>query len=336
MLAYILALVVGLSSIALYMAAFFFPEVHRKHDFLWSGLGMFYALVLWVCAGRITGGVLLGQTASVVLLGWMGWQMLALRRQVAPVDQQTAIPTAAEWQAALSQAWAGLSSSKSIAPIAQPIGNLLAKLVAWIEALVATTTAPTPPPPKVEPDPYVPLTPADFADAKRATVSSPAIEPSPKTVAANQTIVADVTPVQTDATVRLKNKTPPKEKVQPQESVLTGITKQVQNAFKGLSGKQESKPVYVRKQFRTPDAEPKTPIETEAADVKESSSHAVSDFTPHEPSLIEEQAFVEEQAILEVMDATIAEADANSEVDAKDLAASPDSRAEHSDSASPS
>jgi hypothetical protein len=93
MLAYILALVIGLGSFAMYMAAFFFPEVHRKNDFIWSGVGLFYALVLWVCAGRITGGVLLGQTASVVLLGWFAWQTLTLRRAIASPEQQTPIPT---------------------------------------------------------------------------------------------------------------------------------------------------------------------------------------------------------------------------------------------------
>uniref|UniRef100_A0ACD5GY64 Ycf66 family protein n=1 Tax=Desertifilum tharense IPPAS B-1220 TaxID=1781255 RepID=A0ACD5GY64_9CYAN len=33
----------------------FFPEVYRKGDFIWSGVGLFYALVLWVCAGQIRG-----------------------------------------------------------------------------------------------------------------------------------------------------------------------------------------------------------------------------------------------------------------------------------------
>lgn len=93
MLAYVLALVIGLGSLAMYMAAFFFPEVHRKNDFIWSGVGLFYALVLWVCAGRITGGVLLGQTASVVLLGWFAMQTLSLRRAIAFPEQQTPIPT---------------------------------------------------------------------------------------------------------------------------------------------------------------------------------------------------------------------------------------------------
>ncbi|AKG20741.1 Ycf66 family protein [Calothrix sp. 336/3] len=92
MLAHFLALAVGLGSIAIYMAAFFFPEIHRKNDFIWSGVGFFYALVLWVFAQRITGGLLLGHVASVALLGWLGGQTLVLRRQVIPKAQQTPIP----------------------------------------------------------------------------------------------------------------------------------------------------------------------------------------------------------------------------------------------------
>lgn len=91
MLAYVLALVIGLGSLGMYLAAFFFPEVHRKEDFIWSGIGLFYALVLWVCAGRITGGVLLGQTASVALLGWFGWQTLTLRRELTSPEHRTPI-----------------------------------------------------------------------------------------------------------------------------------------------------------------------------------------------------------------------------------------------------
>jgi Ycf66 protein N-terminus len=95
MLAYFLALAVGLGSFSIYIAAFFFPEVHRKSDFAWSGVGLFYALILWACAGRITGALLLGQMAGVAMLGWLAWETLSLRRQVTPLAQQTPIPGSA-------------------------------------------------------------------------------------------------------------------------------------------------------------------------------------------------------------------------------------------------
>ena len=100
MLAHILALTVGLGSIAIYLVAFFFPEIHRKNDFIWSGVGFFYALVLWIFAHRITGGLLLGHIASVALLGWLGWQTFSLRRQLTPQVLKTPIPSAPEVKAA--------------------------------------------------------------------------------------------------------------------------------------------------------------------------------------------------------------------------------------------
>ena len=93
MLAYILAVLVGTGSVGLYISAFFFPEIHRKQDFIWSGVGFFYALVLWIYARQETGGILLGQTTSVALLSWLAWQTLTLRRQLVPVSQQTPIPS---------------------------------------------------------------------------------------------------------------------------------------------------------------------------------------------------------------------------------------------------
>jgi hypothetical protein len=92
MLAYILAILVGSGSVGLYIAAFFFPEIHRKNDFIWSGVGFFYALFLWIYARQITGGILVGQTASVALIGWFVWQTVKLRRQIVPVNQQTPLP----------------------------------------------------------------------------------------------------------------------------------------------------------------------------------------------------------------------------------------------------
>ncbi|MEZ2277329.1 MAG: Ycf66 family protein [Microcoleus sp.] len=112
MLAYFLALAVGLGSFSIYMAAFFFPEVHRKSDFAWSGVGLFYALILWACAGRITGALLLGQMAAVALLGWFAWETLSLRRQVTPIAQQTPIPQSVNLPGGMGGALTGMFAKK--------------------------------------------------------------------------------------------------------------------------------------------------------------------------------------------------------------------------------
>lgn len=133
MLAYILALAVGLGSLGIYLAAFFLPEIHRKIDFYWSGVGLFYALMLWVCAGRLTGGVLLGQIAAVSLLGWFCWQTLTLRRQLVPSQQQTELPTTAELQSKMS----GLLTS-----VKDKIPGIASKSKQPKKASVANTTVP--------------------------------------------------------------------------------------------------------------------------------------------------------------------------------------------------
>lgn len=103
MLAHLLALAVALGSFLLYFSAFFFPEIHRKSDFYWSGFGLFYGLVLWICAGRITGGVLLGTIASTALLLWFGTQTLILRRAlVSPAEKTSVSQTIANRLQALS------------------------------------------------------------------------------------------------------------------------------------------------------------------------------------------------------------------------------------------
>ncbi len=115
MLAYILAVLVGTGSVGLYIAAFFLPEIHRKQDFIWSGVGCFYALTLWIYARQVTGGIIVGQTASVALLGWFAWQTIKLRRQLVPVNQQTPLPTKTQIQAQL-----GLKPSPATKTLAQP------------------------------------------------------------------------------------------------------------------------------------------------------------------------------------------------------------------------
>ena len=83
MLSYALAIAIAISSLVLFSTAFFMSDLHRQDDFLWSGVGLFYALVLWYCAKNITGAVLLGQAAATILLVSYNWQTLKLRKAIA-------------------------------------------------------------------------------------------------------------------------------------------------------------------------------------------------------------------------------------------------------------
>jgi hypothetical protein len=93
MLAFILAIAVALASVIFFLSAFFAPKLHRQDDFFWSGVGFFYALVLWVCARRLTGGVLLGQLAAVTLILGFAWQTLRLRGAIANGETTLEVPS---------------------------------------------------------------------------------------------------------------------------------------------------------------------------------------------------------------------------------------------------
>lgn len=82
MLSYALAIAVAISSLILFSTAFLMSKIHRKDDFLWGAVGLFYALVLWYCARNITGTVLLGQAAASVLVVSYSWQIIKLRRVI--------------------------------------------------------------------------------------------------------------------------------------------------------------------------------------------------------------------------------------------------------------
>ena len=88
MLAYILSVTAGLASLFLYFAAFFLPRLHRKDDFFWSGLGLFYSLSLWVYADKLTGGFLLGQLCILTLILSFGWQNFRLRNNFLNSEQK--------------------------------------------------------------------------------------------------------------------------------------------------------------------------------------------------------------------------------------------------------
>ncbi|TBR59939.1 hypothetical protein BLD44_021860 [Mastigocladus laminosus UU774] len=146
MLANVLALTVGLGSIAIYLAAFFFPEIHRKNDFIWSGVGLFYALMLWVFAPRITGGLLLGHIASVALLVWFGWQTLSLRRQLAPSAQQTPVPSTEAVQNTIQEQVTKLSLPQRLGQIQSSIGGIFSGAKNRVQETVSKKTPETPQP----------------------------------------------------------------------------------------------------------------------------------------------------------------------------------------------
>lgn len=133
---HLLALIVGLGSLAIYLTAFFFPEVHRKNDFYWSGVGLFYALVLWVFAPRIGGWFFLGQLAAAALLFWFGWQTFSLRRQVTPAMEQTPIPSTEDIKD-------NLSLPERLGGLIKNVGNILPGQKNQAETPTATQPTPT-------------------------------------------------------------------------------------------------------------------------------------------------------------------------------------------------
>jgi hypothetical protein len=213
MLAYLLALVIGFGSLAIYLSAFFFPEIHRKNDFIWSGVGLFYALVLWIFASRITGGLLLGHVASVALLVWFGWQTLSLRRQLAPAGQQTPLPSPElikiSFQSQMSKFSVKEKFGQLSSFVAGVFGGAKAKIQQTVnkkpviktaeEILQTTPTEATPP--SVLPDQSVTATPAITTESLSAdTLSeSPILEvvevaPTPPTFMEEEQVIPPTAP----------------------------------------------------------------------------------------------------------------------------------------------
>ncbi|MEB3159818.1 MAG: Ycf66 family protein [Synechocystis sp.] len=140
MLALMLSSVVGSASLVFFFSAFFAPKLHRKDDFLWSGFGFFYALVLWICAQRFTGAILLGQLAGVCLILAFAWQTLRLRAAIAH-------QSIAEVPSFSLLDWVGGGlKRKPKAPKVQPE----TKETATKEVIQSTQSPPTVPPPVKE------------------------------------------------------------------------------------------------------------------------------------------------------------------------------------------
>ena len=92
MLTLLLVWTVALGSLAIFVAGMIFPELSRKNDLIWVGIGLFYALILWANAGNMGGGLVLGQTAGVSMMVWLGIQTMTQRRELTSEDKKTPVP----------------------------------------------------------------------------------------------------------------------------------------------------------------------------------------------------------------------------------------------------
>lgn len=247
MLTFILALGVGLGSLALYLAAFFYPELHRKGDLVWSGVGLFYALVLWVCAERITGGVLLGQMASVSLIGWLGWQTLVARSQQTPAEQRsTTGDLSTDLQAGLNR----VLSPENTAKVKQQFTNLRDRA----QSLISKTSQPQNS--TEAPQVYEPLKPEDFGTP-------------PTTVDATTSSATPAPQIPSSTTVA------PQSASSPQPNPLAALIGSAKSVLASFNKPQKNTATYVRKDFR--DAAPAS--ETDDFD-EEDDQPGVGDLTP--------------------------------------------------------
>jgi len=225
MLAYVLALAVGLGSLAIYLAAFFFPEIHRKNDFIWSGVGFFYALVLWVFARRITGGLLLGHVASVALLGWSITQTLSLRRQVTPKTQQTPIPSPEALTNAIQNQASNISLPQRLSQIPKGIGSVFSGVKDKAQQTLSkktpqTTSAPTSKTPIEVVDKRIPIPKqaVTIPTSSDITTEEAVTTPTSSDITTEQTVT---TPTSSDITTEQTVTTPTSSDITTEQAVTT-------------------------------------------------------------------------------------------------------------------
>jgi hypothetical protein len=217
MLAYVLALAVGLGSLAIYLAAFLFPEIHRKNDFIWSGVGFFYALVLWVFARRITGGLLLGHVASVALLGWSITQTLSLRRQVTPKTQQTPIPSPEALANTIQNQASNISLPQRLSQIQKGIGSVFSGVKDKAQQTLnkktpQTTSAPTS------------KSPIEVVDKRSPIPKQTVTTPTSSDITTKQAVT---TPISSDITTEQAVTTPISSDITTKQAVTTPISSDI-------------------------------------------------------------------------------------------------------------
>ncbi len=230
MLTYILALMVIVASAGLYSATFVLPEVSRKNDLAWSGVGLFYGLVLWVCAGRITGGVLLGQMASVGLIGWLGWQTIEARWNETPEGDRVNSGKVKGWR----DRFTGLTQSETATKLKTQAQGAINKAQGAVQDLgvaveTGTESAAESVKAAAEARADVPLKPEDFGNPPKAEIDMTAAKPA------------------------MKSFTKPAS-----ENPLGGLFDRAKGMATGLNAPKKNKEVYVRKgkDEATPETKP--------------------------------------------------------------------------------
>ena len=286
MLTFILALVVGLASLALYLAAFFYPELHRKGDLIWSGVGLFYALVLWICAERITGGVLLGQMASVSLIGWLGWQTLLARSGQTPTElRSTTGDLSTDLQAGVNR----VLSPENTAKVKQQVVNLRDRA----QSLINKTAQPQDSAEIPTPQSYEPLKPEDFGNPP-TTVDAPIAPSAPQPIvsstskatqpaspsnapSAPQPIVSSTSKATQPASPsRTTFVQPASSKAADKANPFAVLTDAAKSVIAGFNKPKKNVETYVRKDFRD------TAPTAEAEDFDdEDDQPSMGDLTPH-------------------------------------------------------
>jgi len=263
MLTFILALVVGLASLALYLAAFFYPELHRKGDLIWSGVGLFYALVLWICAERITGGVLLGQMASVSLIGWLGWQTLLARSGQTPTElRSTTGDLSTDLQAGVNR----VLSPENTAKVKQQVVNLRDRA----QSLINKTAQPQDSAEIPTPQSYEPLKPEDFGNPP-TTVDAPIAPSAPQPIVSSTSKATQ--PASPSRTTFVQ---PASSKAADKANPFAVLTDAAKSVIAGFNKPKKNVETYVRKDFRD------TAPTAEAEDFDdEEDQPSMGDLAPH-------------------------------------------------------
>jgi|GEM_PF-2671328 len=285
MLSFALVLIVGVGSIGLYLAAYIYPEIHRKTDIWWSGIGLFYALILLIYRRPL--GLLLGHTASVILLVGLSYQALQRRWMMVGInppqpeagtlsaqarevlDQIVAKVTSVDWQGLWqkmgTQANDG-TSEKSILPPTLKERLDLSSLAEKLKGMIGgKRTAEVSPP----------------AETVQSTpVSTPAVSsPTSTTPTPPAEIVAQPTPVSEPVPPMEQKSAPP---VEPQSVPEMEQTRTIPDPSVASPISQESDDPPALEVEAVVEVEPTVQPEAQKAELEAELDQVISDLLPEE------------------------------------------------------